>query len=318
VQLVFAGKAHPQDWGGKELIRDIVRASHSDAFRGRIVFVEDYDMSVARALVSGVDVWLNTPRRPLEASGTSGMKAAINGALHASVLDGWWAEAYAGDNGFAIGHGEEYADAEYGDRVEAQALYRLLEDEIVPLFYDRDETGLPRGWIARMKRSIATVGPFFNTTRMVEEYTRSLYDPAVRRFGEMTGGGLDRARAICAWRSKVLAAWPGVHIEKVTDHTPRPIRTGHALDVAAEVHLGALAPEEVTVEAYYGLLRGADTLAEGAALPLHHAAALGDGRHRYEGKIPARESGEHAFAVRVLPRNDAMANRFAMRVIAWQ
>jgi starch phosphorylase len=318
VQLVFAGKAHPQDWGGKELIRDIVRASRSDAFRGRIVFVEDYDMSVARALVSGVDVWLNTPRRPLEASGTSGMKAAVNGALHASVLDGWWAEAYAGDNGFAVGHGEEYADAEYGDRVEAQALYRLLEDEIVPLFYDRDEAGLPRGWIARMKRSIATVGPFFNTTRMVEEYTRTLYDPAVRRFGEMTAGSLDRARQICAWRSKVLAAWPGVRIEKVTDHTPRPIRTGHALDVAAEVQLGALAPEEVAVEAYYGLLRGADTVADGTALPLHHAAALGDGRHRYEGKIPARESGEHAFAVRVLPRNDGLANRFAMRVCAWQ
>src|SRR5262249_14929425 len=181
VQLVFAGKAHPQDWGGKELIRDIVRASRSDRFRGRIVFVEDYDMSVACALCAGVDVWLNTPRRPLEASGTSGMKAALNGALNASVLDGWWAEAYAGDNGFGIGHGEEYADAEYGDRAAAQALYRLLEDEIAPLFYDRAAGGLPRGWLARVKRSIATVGPFFNTGRMVEEYTKRLYEPAVRR-----------------------------------------------------------------------------------------------------------------------------------------
>src|SRR5262249_36545907 len=156
VQLVFSGKAHPQDWGGKELIREIVRASRSGAFRGRILFVEDYDMGVARALVAGVDVWLNTPRRPLEASGTSGMKAALNGGLHASVLDGWWAEAWAGDNGFSIGHGEEYADTEYGDRVEAELLYRLLSDEIVPLFYERDERGLPRGWIAKMKRSIAS------------------------------------------------------------------------------------------------------------------------------------------------------------------
>jgi len=194
VQLVFAGKAHPQDWGGKELIRDIVRASRLDAFRGRIVFIEDYDMSVARALVTGVDVWLNTPRRPLEASGTSGMKAALNGALHASVLDGWWAEAYAGDNGFAIGHGEEYADAEYGDRVEAQALYRLLEEEIVPLFYDRDADGLPRGWIGRMKRSIAGVGPFFNTTRMVEEYTKKLYAPAAARCRATRGDSLAGAR----------------------------------------------------------------------------------------------------------------------------
>src|SRR5262249_47482254 len=130
VQLVFSGKAHPQDIGGKELIRDIVRASAHDPFRGRVVFLEDYDMGVARALVAGVDVWLNTPRRPLEASGTSGMKACLNGALHASVLDGWWPEAFTGDNGFAIGHGEEHADTERGDRIEADALYRLLEDDV--------------------------------------------------------------------------------------------------------------------------------------------------------------------------------------------
>ena len=317
VQLIFAGKAHPQDWGGKELIRDIVRASRSDAFRGRIVFVEDYDMSVARALVSGVDVWLNTPRRPLEASGTSGMKAALNGALHASVLDGWWAEAFAGDNGFAIGHGEEYADAEHGDRAEAQALYRLLEDEIVPLFYDRDAAGVPRGWIARVKRSIATVGPFFNTTRMVEEYARSLYTPAAQRFAAMTEGGLARAQKLSAWRSKVAAAWPNVRIESVADRAERPIRTGHELGVTAEIHLGALTPADVTVETYYGRL-GDHQIVEGASLPLACAGEVGTGRFRYEGSIPARDAGEHAFAVRVVPHHEALAHRFAMRVVAWQ
>jgi starch phosphorylase len=318
VQLVFAGKAHPQDWGGKELIRDIVRASRSDAFRGRIVFVEDYDMSVARALCAGVDVWLNTPRRPLEASGTSGMKAALNGALNASVLDGWWAEAYAGDNGFGIGHGEEYADAEYGDRVEAQALYRLLEDEIVPLFYDRDPSGLPRGWLARIKRSIATVGPFFNTGRMVEEYTTRLYEPAVRRFLDLTAEGLARASAVCAWKSRVASAWPAVRVERVSDHAPRPIRSGQEVPITAELHLGALSPSDVLVEAYYGRLFGDHAIAEGAALPLRHAADLGGGRHSFEGTIPARESGEHAFAVRVLPHGEALPNRFATRLLAWQ
>jgi starch phosphorylase len=318
VQLVFAGKAHPQDWGGKELIRDIVRASRTDAFRGRIVFIEDYDMSVARALVSGVDVWLNTPRRPLEASGTSGMKAAVNGALHASVLDGWWAEAYTGDNGFAIGHGEEYADAEHGDRVEAQALYRLLEDEIVPLFYDRDEAGLPRGWIARMKRSIATVGPFFNTTRMVEEYTKSLYDPAARRYHAMTEGGLARARSLCEWRGKIAAAWPNVRIEGVEGRAPRPIRTGHELIVSADIQLGALSPADVIVEAYYGRLRGNQTLTDGASLSLSPVADLGGGKHRFEGRIPAREAGEHAFAVRVLPHHGGLPHKFAARLLAWQ
>jgi starch phosphorylase len=318
VQLVFAGKAHPQDWGGKELIRDIVRASRSDAFRGRIVFVEDYDMSVARALVSGVDVWLNTPRRPLEASGTSGMKAAVNGVLNASVLDGWWAEAYAGDNGFGIGHGEEYADAEYGDRVEAQALYRLLEDELVPLFYERDEGGLPRGWIARMKRSIATVGPFFNTGRMVEEYTARLYDPAARRFAAMTEGGLAKARALCEWKSRVAAAWPAVRIESVSNSAPRPIRSGQEVGMSADVHLGALAPGDVVVEAYHGRLHGDQAIREGAALALRSTGELGGGRYRFEGTIPARESGEHAFAVRVVPHSEALPNPFATRLLAWQ
>jgi starch phosphorylase len=318
VQLVFAGKAHPQDWGGKELIRDIVRASRLGAFRGRIVFVEDYDMSVARALVSGVDVWLNTPRRPLEASGTSGMKAAVNGVLNASVLDGWWAEAYAGDNGFAIGHGEEYADAEYGDRVEAQALYRLLEDEIVPLFYERDAEGLPRGWIARMKRSIATVAPFFNTSRMVEEYTKRLYDPAVRRFQAMTEESLARARALCEWRARVAAAWKTVRVETVSDHAPRPLETGRDLAVSATIQLGTLTPADVSVEAYYGRLGADQAISAGAAVALGHAEDVGGGLHRFEGAIPAREPGEHAFAVRVRPRSDALPDSFATRLLAWQ
>ena len=318
VQLVFAGKAHPQDWGGKELIRDIVRASRLDAFRGRIVFVEDYDMSVARALVSGVDVWLNTPRRPLEASGTSGMKAALSGALHASVLDGWWAEAYAGDNGFAIGHGEEYADAERGDRVEAEALYRLLEEEIVPQFYDRDIDGLPRAWIARIKRSIASVGPFFNTTRMVEEYTTKLYAPAAARAISMSAEGLAGARAIVAFRERVAAAWPSVRVERVATPEPRRLFTGQDLALSVDVKLGALAPSDVVVDAYHGRLRGHHALTDAASLPLHHVADLGDGRHRYEGAIPAREAGEHAYAVRVMPHHPALADRFATRLVAWQ
>jgi starch phosphorylase len=153
---------------------------------------------------------------------------------------------------------------------------------------------------------------------MVEEYTRTLYDPAARRFHEMTAAGLARAADLCAWRGKVAAAWPSVRIEKVTDHAPRPIRTGNDLAVAAEIHLGALSPDEVEVDVYYGLLRGAEAIAEGVASPLRHAGDLGGGRHRFEGVIPARESGEHAFAVRVIPRHDALPNRFATRLCAWQ
>ncbi len=318
VQLVFSGKAHPQDWGGKELIRDIVRASRTEAFRGRIVFVEDYDMGVARALVAGVDVWLNTPRRPLEASGTSGMKAALNGALHASVLDGWWAEAYARDNGFAIGKGEEYADTEYGDRVESQLLYRLLEEQLVPLFYDRDAAGVPRGWVSRIKRSIESVAPVFNTRRMVSEYCGTLYEPAARRSAAMNEDGLARARAVCAWKARVAGAWKDVRIESVAERGPRRIVAGLAYAVTADVQLGALSPADVMVELWHGRLRGDHALDRGSAIPMRCAGELGGSRYRYEGEVPTRETGEHAFAVRIIPTHEHLADRFAARLVAWK
>lgn len=178
VQLVFAGKAHPEDRFGKELIQNIVKFSHSGEFAHRIVFVEDYDMNVARHLVQGVDVWLNNPRRPQEASGTSGEKALLNGALNCSVLDGWWAEAYDGNNGFAIGTGRSHADPRIQDERDHQALLETLVNEVIPLYYDRDETGLPRGWIARQKHAIRSLGWRFNADRMVKDYAKLGYLPA--------------------------------------------------------------------------------------------------------------------------------------------
>lgn len=317
VQLLFAGKAHPQDWGGKELIRDIVRASQSDSFRGRIVFVEDYDMEVARALCSGVDVWLNTPRRPLEASGTSGMKAALNGALNASILDGWWAEAYAGDNGFAIGHGEEHVDATYGDNIEALALYRLLEEEVIPQFYDRDAQGIPRRWVARMKRSIQTIAPVFNTHRMVREYAEQHYAPAAERTARMLRDGLAEARALASWSARVTAAWPAVRIEAVHEPGALKLTAGEALGVQADVQLGGLGPGDVRVEVYFGKLHGEHALPHGESAELRCAGELGGGRFRFEGSIPARGSGEHAFAVRVMPHHEALSGRFGMHLVSW-
>jgi starch phosphorylase len=318
VQLVFSGKAHPQDWGGKELIKEIVRVSQTEAFLGRIVFVEDYDIGVARELVSGVDVWLNTPRRPFEASGTSGMKAGMNGVLHASVLDGWWCEAYAGDNGFAIGWGEEHADAEQGDRFEAQSLYRLLEGDIVPLFYQRDDDGLPRGWITAMKRSIATVAPVFNTSRMVKEYAERYYIPATRRYQAMLEANLAQAWSLCAWKERILSAWPSVRIETVTSGGESRVVAGQDLVSSAVVHLGVLQPGDVEVDLYFGKLRQDRTLAREGTSAMRMVEDLGGGRFRFEGAIKAREAGEHAFAVRVLPRHEALRDRFAMRLVAWQ
>jgi starch phosphorylase len=179
VQLVFAGKAHPRDEPGKQVLQGIAHLTRDSRLAGRVVFVEDYDINVGRHLVQGVDVWLNTPRRPLEASGTSGQKVVLNGGLNLSVLDGWWAEAYDGCNGFAIGRGEAHVVSEIQDARDAEALYQTLEEEVIPLYYDRDPDGLPRAWVARMKRAIRTLGWRFNADRMVMDYVRQCYLPAV-------------------------------------------------------------------------------------------------------------------------------------------
>jgi glycogen phosphorylase len=178
VQLVFAGKAHPLDTPGKQVLQQIAQLARDPKFAGRVVFLEDYDMNVARHMVQGVDVWLNNPRRPLEASGTSGQKVVLNAGLNLSVLDGWWAEAYDGANGFAIGMGETHSSVELHDAMDAEGLYRALRDEVIPLYYDRDHDGLPLAWVARMKASIRSMGWRFNADRMVMDYVLKCYVPA--------------------------------------------------------------------------------------------------------------------------------------------
>jgi starch phosphorylase len=179
VQLIFAGKAHPADDPGKQLIQEIYNMARNNELGGRVAFIEDYDMHMARYMKQGVDVWLNTPRRPREASGTSGMKASLNGIPNLSVLDGWWVEGYNGANGWAIGHGEEAVSVEEQDWRDANSLYELLEQEIVPLFYDRDRDGIPRGWIEVMREAIRSNAPRFSLRRMLKEYTDELYVPAL-------------------------------------------------------------------------------------------------------------------------------------------
>src|SRR5436190_5348582 len=200
VQLLFAGKAHPRDHGGKELIAEIVHIARRPEFRRRVVFLEDYEINLARYMVQGVDVWLNNPRRPLEASGTSGMKICPNGGINLSILDGWWVEGYAQDNGWAIGAGEEYTDLHYQDDVESRAIYDLLEQEIVPLFYNRSSDGVPRGWVRFMKRSMSTCCPVFNTNRMVQEYIEKCYWPSAQRFDRLAADGLKNAAKLAEWR----------------------------------------------------------------------------------------------------------------------
>jgi starch phosphorylase len=321
VQLIFAGKAHPKDNPGKELIRQIIHHARRPEFRNRIVFVEDYDMIVARYLVQGVDVWLNTPRRPHEASGTSGMKATANGALNLSVLDGWWEEGYTPETGWAIGRGEEYADdqTDYQDRVEANAIYDLLEKEIVPLFYERGRDGLPRGWIAKMKAAMREHAGVFNTNRMVREYTERGYLPALQRRERLSAEDWQRAKALAAWKARVEQEWAQVRIERVWAERPdgQDLEVGDHLQVQAQVQLGGLKPTDVSVQLYYGPLNHAGLIREGASLPMLIAQSKGKGRYIFAGAILCQTSGQHGYALRIVPQHEDLGSPFEMGLVRW-
>jgi starch phosphorylase len=320
VQLVFAGKAHPQDRGGKELIRSIILASRDLGMRGRVVFLEDYDISIARTLVSGVDVWLNTPRRPLEASGTSGMKAASNGGLNVSVVDGWFAEAWTDHGweiGWAVGRGEEYADAS-GDAREAELLYDLLEREVVPLFFAREGLGrLPRGWIERMKHAIAKLVPRYNTARMVREYTRRFYVPGVKLSRRLTDGDLAAAKSLTAWKSRVRDAWTDVAVREVRLESRDEVAVGELVRVSALVQLGKLSPTDVAVELYHGPTAGGHEIHKGSIVRMKPGERATDGQWQFSGEIKTGESGAHAFAARVVPYNEAMTHPYETSLIRW-
>jgi starch phosphorylase len=316
VQIIFAGKAHPRDHGGKELIAEILHVARRQEFRRRIVFIEDYDINVARYLAQGIDVWLNNPRRPLEASGTSGMKVCSNGGLNLSILDGWWDEAYAQDNGWAIGAGEEYTDLPYQDDVESRAIYDLLEQEIVPLFYNRSSDGLPRGWLNFMKRSMSTVCPFFNTNRMVQQYVEKCYWPSDRRFMRLAGDQLKRAKELARWRQRLAQGWNQVRVENVEARGADPLHVGAEMDVKAKVNLGNIAPDDVEVQLFHGVVDSLGEIPNPLTVRMSHNSQEG-AAWTFQGKIACRASGQHGYAVRVLPRHPDLANLFEPGLVCW-
>lgn len=317
VQIIVAGKAHPHDNPGKELIRQIIHFARRDEFRRQIVFLEDYDMVVARYLVQGADLWLTTPRRPLEASGTSGMKVAFNGGLNLSVLDGWWCEAHSSNLGWAIGRGEVYQDQSYQDEVEANATYNLLEKEIVPLFYDRGPDGLPRGWIAKMKSSLKAICPFFNTHRMVEEYVQQMYVPSAERSHSLLSEGLARARELARWKAEVRNRWPELRIVNVEAEVPSEVTVGSLVEVRANVHLGSLRPEDVSVELYQGAVDANLEICDGAPIPMIFLERNGDGTAAFVGSIPCSVSGLRGYALRILPKHEDLASPYEPGLILW-
>ncbi len=319
VQFVFAGKAHPKDNEGKRLIQELVQLCRSVDCRNKMVFLPDYDMDIASYMVQGCDIWLNTPRVPLEACGTSGMKAMANGALHVSTLDGWWAEAYRRDNslGWAIGQGETYEDPDHQDFVESQTLYTLLETDIVPEFYDRGHGGLPRNWIRRMKRALFALGPVFNAHRMVEDYARMAYIPAFENFRTLAGDGFGKARELAEWRMEMMTRWGGVGVRGVSASDAGRLYVGEAIEVGCEVNLNGIDPQYVSVEMYAGPLDQDGSFTGRKAKAMEPAGDPVDGWVRYSGTLKPGEPGRFGYTVRLLPRHPNLLDPRSLGLIHW-
>ncbi len=316
LQLIFAGKAHPHDLAGKEIIRRVVHFAGDPRVRSRVVFLEDYDMTIARYLVSGSDVWLNTPRRPFEASGTSGMKAALNGVLNVSILDGWWDEAYDPRIGWAVGRGEQYEDPKLQDGIEGTALYDLLEREVVPQFYTRGIDGLPREWIRRMKASMREVGKRFSCHRMLREYAERYYLPGLAAGASHAGGGHAAAKNLAGYLDRVRRSWPGLRVEGLSSSSPSILKVGDTITVRAKVHLAGLSPDDVCVELYHGPLSSQGEIREPRRLAMQPLGTEGAATV-YGADAPADATGRQGYTLRVLPRHPALVHPFLPGLVKW-
>jgi starch phosphorylase len=319
VQFIFAGKAHPADDLGKEMIRQLVQFARGPEVRHRIAFVEDYDIAVARTLLQGSDVWLNNPRRPMEASGTSGQKAALNGALNLSVLDGWWDEMFDGKNGWQIASAETYTDLQRRDEVEANSLFEILERQVVPLYYDRGGDRFPRQWVARIKDSLSSLGPRVQASRMVRDYTRQMYEPMAKRADVLTANNFARAKALAAWKANLVGVWDKVAVVSVdVDSAVLVTDLGATRQASAEVALGDLKPTDVAVELLHGPVRGPDEIEDWQTVPMEmEGPGTNPGTTLWRGSFVCDVAGRHGFTVRVVPSHPDLPVPVEMGCVAW-
>lgn len=320
IQIVVAGKAHPADDSGKRLVQELVRFADDPRVRHRIVFLPDYGMAMAQKLYPGCDIWLNNPLRPLEACGTSGMKAALNGALNLSVLDGWWDEWYEPDFGWSIPTADGTAtDDERRDDLEAAALYELLEQRVAPRFYERDEAGVPHRWVEMVRRTLVTLGPKVLAGRMVREYVERLYAPAAHAHRALTP---DAARGLAEWKVRVREAWPRVAVDHVETGSPTTPANGQAelggtLALRVRVTLDQLAPEDVEVQLVSGRVDESDRIADPLTVPLKPAGGPDlEGRWLYEGPLVLDRTGPFGYTVRILPAHPLLSTHAEMGLIA--
>ena len=317
VQLIFAGKAHPHDMPGKELIRELIHFAEKYDVTSRIVFVENYDMTVAKYLTSGGDVWLNTPRRPMEASGTSGMKAAMNGVLNCSILDGWWDEAYNPEVGWAIGQGEQYSDERLQDEVESKALYDLLERDIVPLFYQRGRDGLPREWIKMIKNCMKQIGHSMSSHRMLMDYSNNFYFPALKNYRRIVKDDYVESKALAAYFAKLRQAWDTLRIVRINSNAKPVMQRGDSLTVTAAIELGTLDPAEVQVELYHGSVSNQSNDIKNACRTEMKSIGREGNLCLYQVRIECAATGMQGHTIRILPKHAALVHPYRTGLIKW-
>lgn len=320
VQIVFAGKSHPANGAGKELIRLINEISKQDGFRGKVVMIEEYNIKNARALVSGVDIWLNTPRRPMEASGTSGQKVPINCGINLSILDGWWIEGYKEQNGWAIGKSQIYEDYEQQDNEDSESLYELLENEIVPIYYRREKTGIPKDWVEKVKHSFSSIISNFSAHRMVWEYQQKYYLPAMKRVNQYTEEQYKALHNYTRWKNKVSRSWKNVRLNIINgpsvEEDQRVVIAGERKEIAVMVYAAGLNPEELLVELIIerqDAYRGHQHL---KVFPMGYVSSQ-DGVLEYRTVINIEEEGTYRYNCRVLPVHHDLFNKYETRLIKW-
>ncbi|WP_125774245.1 alpha-glucan family phosphorylase [Antribacter gilvus] len=317
VQLVVAGKSHPADDSGKRLIQQLVRFADDPAVRHRIVFLPNYDIGMAQSLYPGCDVWLNNPLRPLEASGTSGMKSALNGGLNLSIEDGWWAEWYDGENGWGIPTADGVDDPDRRDDLEAAALYDLVEAQVATRFYERNGEGVPLRWLEMVRHTLATLGPKVQATRMVTEYVQGLYAPAAQAGRTLVADGYTAARELAGWKADVRSGWPGVRVDHVeSGGIGDAVQVGDHLGVRAYVSLGALAPEDVDVQVVHGRVTEHDLIEEFTVDSLALAESYEAGRHAFAGDLRLETSGPFGYTVRIVPKHRGVASVAELGLVA--
>lgn len=321
VQLVVAGKAHPLDNPGKEIIRQIISHCNEERFRDKIVFLEDYDINIASVLVQGCDVWLNNPRRPLEASGTSGMKASLNGILNLSILDGWWAEGYNGRNGFKIGNGEESESVELQDKFDAEMLYNALEREVIPSFYELNEIGLPAEWIVRMKNAIQTAGARFSAQRMLMNYTDEFYVNAIETSKKLSNNNYEPTRQLSEWIGRMARNWDKISIKNVNiPITEGELFVGQKIPIAIDVFLGEISPNDVNIELVSGRLDAQEQIVNFKPIIVSQTPsdkASQNGVFKFSGEVTLLESGRFGISARVIPKNENLSHSFQPKMISW-